>query len=120
MDKKEFLERLRAGLSGLSQSDIESHVSFYSEMIDDRIEEGMSEQEAVRQIGSVDEIVSQILSEYSISTLLKQKIKSKKQLKPWHIVLIVLGSPIWISIIATVLVLAVSFYVSIWTVVISL
>lgn len=62
MTKQEFLAELRRGLSGLPQNDIEERLNFYSEMIDDRMEEGLSEQEAVDGIGSVDSVVSQILS----------------------------------------------------------
>ena len=39
MNKQEFLMRLREGLSGLPQNEIEERLTFYSEMIDDRIEE---------------------------------------------------------------------------------
>ena len=44
MNKQEFLAGLRKGLSGLPQEDIEERLLFYSEMIDDRIEEGMEEE----------------------------------------------------------------------------
>ena len=37
MNKQEFLTQLRQGLSGLPQDDIEKRLTFYSEMIDDRI-----------------------------------------------------------------------------------
>ena len=46
MDKHTFLTDLRGALSGLPQDDIEERVGFYGEMIDDRMEEGMSEEEA--------------------------------------------------------------------------
>ena len=59
MRKQEFLAKLRKGLSGLPQDDIEERLIFYSEMIEDRKEEGLSEEEAVAAIGSVDEIVAQ-------------------------------------------------------------
>ena len=47
MGKQEFLAQLRKGLQGLPQEDIEERLTFYSEMIDDRMEEGLSEEEAV-------------------------------------------------------------------------
>lgn len=47
MNKQEFLVKLRKGLSGLPKEDIEERLTFYSEMIDDRMEEGLSEEEAV-------------------------------------------------------------------------
>ena len=60
MTKQEFLSRLREGLSGLPEDDIAERLTFYGEMIDDRIEDGLSEEEAVAEVGSVDDIAAQI------------------------------------------------------------
>ena len=50
MNKTEFLNELKDGLSGLPREDVEERLSFYGEMIDDRVEEGMTEEEAVAGI----------------------------------------------------------------------
>ena len=68
MNKKEFLAALRAGLAGLPEADVQHWLDFYSEIIDDRMEEGMTESEAVADVGSVHTIVTQILSETSKRT----------------------------------------------------
>ena len=47
MGKDAFLAQLRKGLAGLPQKDIEERLTFYSEMIDDRMEEGLSEEEVI-------------------------------------------------------------------------
>ena len=47
MNKQEFLDALRRALSGVPLEEIEERVGFYGEMIDDRIEEGLSEVAAV-------------------------------------------------------------------------
>ena len=47
MNKQEFLDELRKGLCGLPSEDIEERINFYSEMIDDRMEEGLTEEESV-------------------------------------------------------------------------
>ncbi len=120
MSKQEFLAMLRKGLSGLPQSDIEERLTFYSEMIDDRMEEGLTEEEAVSQVGSVNEIVSQILSENPPSKDGTKKIKSRKGLKAWEIIFLVLGSPIWLSLLLAVFAVILSIYVVIWSVIISL
>ena len=52
MNKQEFLSRLRKQLRGLE--DREERVTFYSEMIDDRMEDGLSEEEAVAAVGSLE------------------------------------------------------------------
>ena len=41
MNKQAFLSALRKGLTGLPKDDIEHSIEFYSEMLDDRIEEGI-------------------------------------------------------------------------------
>lgn len=120
MTKQEFLAELRRGLSGLPQNDIEERLNFYSEMIDDRMEEGLSEQEAVDGIGSVDSVVSQILGDIPLSKLVKEKITPKKQLKAWMIVLIILGAPIWFSLAVAAVLVAFALYFSLWSIIVSL
>ena len=120
MTKHEFLVDLGLGLSCLPQEDAEERLSFYSEMIDDRIEEGLSEEEAVREMGAVDGIVSQIVAEVPLSKLVKKKIKPKRRLRAWEIVLLVLGSPIWFSLLIAAFSVVISLYVSVWAIVISL
>ena len=75
MSKQEFLSRLLQALSGLPEDDVAERIAFYSESIDDRIEEGMSEEEAVACVGSVEEIRAQVLSEILLPKLVKEKVK---------------------------------------------
>ena len=70
MTKQEFLTALSDALRGLPQSDIDERVAFYAEMIDDRMEEGLSEQEAVAAVGSVPDIVLQVVDEYPLQEYL--------------------------------------------------
>lgn len=120
MNKQAFLAELRKGLTGLPQDDIEERLSFYSEMIDDRIEEGFTEEEAVSEIGSVNEVVSQIIAETPLPKLVREKVKAKHSLSTWEIVLLVLGSPIWLSILVAAVIIVISVYIVIWSVVITL
>lgn len=120
MSKQEFLMQLRKGLSGLPQDDIEERLTFYSEMIDDRMEEGLSEKDAVSGIGSVDMIISQIVEDIPLTKLVKEKITPKKRLKVWKIVLLVLGSPVWLSLLIAAFAVILSLYVLLWSVIIYL
>ncbi len=119
MSKQEFLARLRKNLSGLPQDDIEERLMFYSEMIDDRMEEGLSEEEAVSAVGTVDEIVPQIVVDIPLTKIATERIKPKRRLKAWEIVLLVLGSPIWLSLLIAAFAVILSLYVSLWSVIIS-
>lgn len=60
MKKDEFLKLLRDGINDLPPEDIENSISYYSEMIDDSIEDGMSEDEAVGSLGDTREIIRRV------------------------------------------------------------
>lgn len=120
MSKQEFLSTLRKGLSGLPQDDIEERLTFYSEMIEDRKEDGLSEEEAVSAIGSAQEIVAQVVAEIPLVKIAKERIKSKRRLSAGEIVLLALGSPIWLSLGIAAFAVILSLYISLWAVIISL
>ena len=120
MTKHKFILELQKALSGLPKENAAERISFYAEMIDDRVEDGLSEEEAVAAVGSVDEIASQIISEYPLARLVKTKIKPKRRLSAFEIVLIIVGSPLWFSLLAAAVAAVFSVYVSLWSVIISL
>lgn len=120
MYKQEFLSALKEKLSGLPQADIEERLTFYGEMIDDRMEEGLSEEEAVNAIGPVDEVVSQIVAETPLTKIVKEKIKPKRKMRAWEIVLLILGFPLWFPLLVAAAAVLFSLYVVLWSLLISL
>ena len=121
MNKQEFLLNLRNLLSGLPEKDIEERLSFYGEMIDDRVsEEKITEEEAVSLVGSVEEIASQIIIETPVLKIAKEKIKKGRRFSWWEILVIALGSPIWLSLLIAVLAVVFAVYISAWAIIISL
>ncbi len=120
MSKQEFLAQVRKDLSGLPQDDIEERMTFYSEMIDDRMEEGLSEEDAVLAVGSVDEIVAQVIADTPFAKIATERIKSEKRLTAGEIVLLALGSPIWLSLGIAAFAVILSLYTALWAVIISL
>ena len=120
MNKREFLAQLRKGLSGLPQDDIDEHLAFYSEMLEDRMEEGLSEEEAVSAAGSIDEIVQQVIADVSLVKIAKERIRPKRRLKAWEIVLLTLGSPLWLSLGVAAAAITLALYVSCWVLIFSL
>ena len=119
MTKKEFLFELVIGISQLPSEIIDEQVAFYSEMIDDRIEDGLSEEEAVAQVGIPKEISKQILIDIPLGKLVKTKIKPKRKLGAWEVLLIVLGFPVWFSILISFIAVILSVYISLWSAIIS-
>ena len=69
MTKIKFLLSLHDRLSGLPQDEVEERLNFYSEMIEDRMEEGISEEEAVAAIGPIDEIAEQIIADIPLAKM---------------------------------------------------
>ena len=120
MNKSEFIAALRKRLVGLPKQDIDERLVFYSEMIDDRIEEGYTEEEAVSDIGSVDEIAEQIIGDIPLSEIAKERLKPKRRLEGREIVLLVLGSPIWLSLAIAAIAVIISLYAVLLSCVISL
>ena len=121
MKKQEFLEKLKGSLWAMPEADIRNSLEYYSEMIDDRMEDGLSEEEAVAAIGDLDEIVSQILGETPRPPQVVQNETPKKNRTPiWLIVLLVLGFPVWGSLLIAAAAVVFSVWVSLWSVVISL
>lgn len=120
MNKNEFLTALRAGLDGLPQGDIDNSVEYYAEMIDDRMEDGLTEQEAVAAVGDLDTIIRQILGDASLTTLVRVRAKRARALTAWEIILLILGSPIWLPLAITAVAVALMLYVVLWAIILSL
>lgn len=120
MTKQEFLAALREGLCGLPQADVDERVSFYAEMIDDRVEDGLSEEEAVAAIGSAEAIAARIIAETPIAKLVKEKMRPRRRLSTFEIVLLVLGFPLWFSLLIAAVAVVFSLYVSLWAIIVSL
>ena len=120
MNKEEFASKLRKQLSGMPKQELDERISFYCEMINDRIEDGLSEQEAVNAIGSVESIANQILTDTPLLKLAKEKLLPKRKLTTLEIILLVLGAPIWFSILITLFSIGFSIFISLWAIIISL
>lgn len=120
MNKQAFLAALQAKLSGLPAQDVQDRLSFYAEMIDDRMEDGVSEEEAVAEIGSVDAIAADILSKIPLTRIIKEKSRPKRRLEAWEIVLLILGAPIWLSLLIALFAVVISLYAAAWSVIVSI
>ena len=120
MNEQEFLDALRIRLAGLPQEDIEASLEFYAEAIDDRMEGGLTEQEAVAQLSSVEEISDQILSEIPLPKLLKARVTPRKSHSVWSTVLIILGAPVWLPLLLAAAICILAGYIVIWSLVLSL
>jgi len=84
------------------------------------MEDGMSEEEAVAAIGNIDDIAEEIIAQTPLTKLVKAKIKPKKKRNPLTVILLILGSPIWLSLMIAAFAVVFSLYICLWAIVISL
>lgn len=120
MLKTEFLIKLRQKLQGLPPDDINEHINFYAEMINDRIEDGLTEEAAVSDIGTPEEIASEIICNTPLINIAAESIsKKKKSLSALEIIMIILGSPIWLVLFVCAFAVVISLYAVLWSLVIS-
>ena len=114
MKKQQFLDELKQRMQGLPKKDLEDRLSFYEEAIDDRIADGKNEEEAVADLGNIDDIVKEIAQDVPLAKLVKEKVTPKRSLKAWEIVLLVLGFPLWFPLLTVALTLCFVAYMLIW------
>ncbi|MBQ3573350.1 MAG: DUF1700 domain-containing protein, partial [Clostridia bacterium] len=93
MNKEQFLFELRGRLAGLPLEDIERSLDFYREMIDDRIEDGMTEDEAVAAIGTPADAAAQIVMDMPLPKVVKATAKPKRKLSGAEIALLCITAP---------------------------
>ena len=122
MTKTEFLRQLYKRLASLPKDELEEQLAFYGEMIDDRIEEGMSESVAVRDVGSVEKIADEIIAKTPLVKVVTSRItvNEKNRRSTWKTLLIALGSPIWLSLLISLFAVTVSLNAALFAVVVSL
>lgn len=114
MTKERFLNELRRRLKGLPREDIDSRIEFYSEMIDDRIEYGLTEEEAIDEIGSVDDVVAQIAKDTPFMHLVKEKVKPKRKISAVEIILLIVCFPFWFPLAVMACVFIAVAYMLMW------
>lgn len=119
MKRNEFMEAVRKKLKGLSEEDINKALEFYDEIINDKVEDGVPEDEAVDALGTPDEIAEQIMMGMSLPKLVKAKAKPTGGFKAWEIVLIILGFPIWFSLLVAAASVVFAFFIVILSLVIA-
>ena len=117
MKKQEFLNKLKKELRGLPKKEIEEQLNFYSEMISDRMEEGLTEEEAVEAIGGEAASSKKISGEFYYKN--SNGEVSKRNLSGWELAVIIGGAPIWLSLAIAALAVIFSLWISLWAVIVS-
>ena len=126
MTKREILGALEYKLYGLPRQEVEERIGFYAEMIDDRMEEGSTEEEAVAQMGPVEKVAEQIIADIPLVKIVAERI-IPKQRSGWEIALLIIGFPLWFPLLIAAFAIWFAFLavigalvVSVWAVFIAL
>lgn len=118
MTKQEFLSELERALGKLPHTEAEQALAFYDEAISDRMEDGLSEAEAVADLGPIDAIAAQIAAE--TPPIPRAIARANTGSRTLNIVLLAVFSPIWVPIVLALAAATLAVYVAIWAVIAAL
>ncbi len=114
MTKADFLQLLERALAQLPEEERRQNLEYYSELLDDMLEEGMTEAEATAKLGSPGQIAQSILQEMPLSKLVSTRMKPQSGWTPLAIILTVVGSPVWVPLLLAAAAVVLGLFVSIW------
>lgn len=112
MNKIEFLNSIGDCLESLEKKERDKFVAYYEEMIEDYKEHGYREEEAINKIGSPQSIAEGILAEQD-TIVIKASSTGSRII---NTVLLVLGFPLWGSLLFAAIMCILSIYIIIWCV----
>ncbi|MEG1632986.1 MAG: DUF1700 domain-containing protein [Oscillospiraceae bacterium] len=119
MTRLEFLDDLERCLRQLPETERSRRREYFSEMLDDMIEDGASEAEAVARLGSPTEAAERVLQDTPLPLLAKTRVMPKGGWTGLNIALIVLGFPLWFTLLAAFAIVLLSVYLAIWALIAS-
>ena len=122
MSRDAFIGELRHRMAGLPKEAVDRTVEYYSELIADSMEDGLSEEEAVARLGSLDEIVSSVVKETPLTQIVETRLQESKKKggSGWVILLLILGAPVWLPVLIAVLAVLFALFIALWAVVVAL
>ncbi|MBE5777036.1 MAG: DUF1700 domain-containing protein [Clostridiales bacterium] len=82
MTRNEYLETLNQSLSFLDAETRSATISFYAELLCDRMEDGMTEEEAVSAMESAEVIASRMLKEYGVNSAPPSDAQETRPISP--------------------------------------
>lgn len=107
MSKSTFIENLNILLKSINEDERNKFISYYEEIFEDYIENGFTEEEVINKIGSPESIANSILKEKNLRTIKIPTFNSKIL----NIALLILGFPLWGSLLLAVALIILSIYI---------
>ena len=95
MNKQEFLAALARELEPLPREERYQTLNYYDELIDDRLEDGQEEEAVIQSLGDPKAVAQELLAGED------ELLVPNLGLRVWLLVLLVLGFPLWGSLLVT-------------------
>ena len=118
MNKQEYLTQLRAALACLPEGEIEESVAFYTEMIDDRVADGLTEEEATAQLDDPKAAARAIIADLPVVP--RTVVRTKQRNRALYWTLVILGSPLWLTLLLAEGMLVLAGLLTIWCLILGL
>ena len=96
MSRDAFIGELRHRMAGLPQEAVDRTVEYYSELIADSVEDGLTEEEAVARLEPMDQIVANVVKDTPLTQIVQTRVQESKKKggSGWVIALLILGAPV--------------------------
>ena len=120
MTKEAFLQELIQRLHQLPPEEVKRQRDYYDELLQDMMEDGMDEAEAVSKLGDPAQIAQDILEDTSLHTLVKTRIRPKNGWTTAAVIAAIVGAPLWLPLGLALLATGFAVVVSIWAVIFSI
>lgn len=95
MNRNEFYNGIRVNLRKFSSSEVDKIIEYYDELISEKMESGMSEEEAVNSFGDIRNIVNVVTADLVME---RSKNEKNNSLRNFFIILGICASPILLPI----------------------
>lgn len=119
MGKAEFLRALDAKLSQLPAGERRRQLEYFSEILDDMVEDGVQEYEAVASLGPVSQVAERILQETPLPLLVRSRMRPAGGWTALTVILLVLGAPVWMPLLVALASVVLAVYVVLWAMIIA-
>ncbi len=120
MTKEAFLRELTGRLHQLPPEEVQRQRDYYEELLQDMMEDGMDEAEAVSKLGDPAQIAQDILQDMSLHTLVKTRIRPKHGWTTAAVAAAIVGAPLWFPLGLALLATGFAVVISIWAVIFSI
>ncbi len=113
MKKEAFLRALESVLEGMSAEERARALEFCAESIDDRVEDGMDEEDAVAALGDVEDVARGLLADRPLGAVVRERVR--RESSAGRVILLICASPLLLTLFAVGL----SVYAALWAAMVS-